>query len=128
MTGNKTMDPELQDTLAGIWDSLTEAQKEKAKACESPAQLMKLAAEEGVELPDEMLDAVAGGYLYRTYQDSFNPRKDRYEVIRDSDGEILARDLSLQSAEKRAAAERQSVSVISADYLEYIKGKGKSGC
>jgi hypothetical protein len=51
------------ELLSGVWDSLTDEQKEKAKACESVDDLIKLAGEEGIELPDEILDAVAGGSL-----------------------------------------------------------------
>ena len=52
---------ELNKALAGIWDSLTDEQKKKAKACENMDELTALAASAGVELPDEMLDAVSGG-------------------------------------------------------------------
>ena len=34
---------------------------EKAKACESPEQIFALAKEEGIELTDEQMDAIAGG-------------------------------------------------------------------
>ena len=42
-------------------DNLTPEQMEKAKACTSAEELMALAKEEGVELSDEQLEAVAGG-------------------------------------------------------------------
>ena len=45
----------------GIYDSLTDEQKEKAKACMTMDEIMALAGEWGIELPDEVLDAVAGG-------------------------------------------------------------------
>ncbi len=65
----------LNETLKGLWDSLTEEQKEKAKACKTMDELTALAGSMGVELPDEMrlienagmllnddeLDKVAGG-------------------------------------------------------------------
>ena len=35
--------------------------QEKLKACESAAEIVKLAQEEGVELTDEQLEAVSGG-------------------------------------------------------------------
>ena len=38
--------------------------QEKLKACKSVDELVQLAREEGAELTDEQLDAVAGGYLY----------------------------------------------------------------
>ncbi len=64
MDENKSISPELREALKGIWDSLTDEQKEKAKACKTWEELTKLAGEEGIELPDELLDAVAGGYGY----------------------------------------------------------------
>ena len=61
MSENKALDPKLQEALKGIWDSLTDEQREKAKACKTPVELTKLAGKEGVELPDEALDMVSGG-------------------------------------------------------------------
>ena len=58
------MDEKLNAALKGIYDSLTDEQKAKAKACKTMEELTELAAREGVELPDEMLDAVAGGLEY----------------------------------------------------------------
>ena len=52
---------ELNEALKGMWDSLTDEQKEKAKQCQSMDELMQLAGKLGVELPDEILDSVAGG-------------------------------------------------------------------
>ena len=40
---------------------LTEAQIQKAMACSSVEELMKVAKEEGYELTDDELEAVAGG-------------------------------------------------------------------
>ena len=51
----------LAEVLAGLSDSMTEEQKEKAAACKTVEEMMALAAREGIELPDEVLDAVAGG-------------------------------------------------------------------
>ena len=58
---NKTLDPKLTETLKGIWGSLTDEQKEKAKACKTLDELAALAGREGMELPDEALDMVSGG-------------------------------------------------------------------
>ncbi len=57
---------DLNEALAGMWDSLTEEQKEKAKACKSMDELTALAGSMGVELPDELLDSVAGGFRTAT--------------------------------------------------------------
>ena len=58
---DKAMDEELKAAMEGFIDNLTDEQKEKAKACKSDDELMKLAGEWGTELPDEVLDAVVGG-------------------------------------------------------------------
>ena len=44
-----------------IFDNLTDEQKEKAKACKTADEFKEFAEKEGIELTDEMLDAVAGG-------------------------------------------------------------------
>lgn len=43
------------------YENLSPEQQEKAKACKSMEELATLAEEEGFELPDEMLEGVAGG-------------------------------------------------------------------
>ena len=63
---------ELNEALKGMWDSLTDEQREKAKQCQSMDELMQLAGKLGVELPDEVLDAVAGGIARR------KPKRGRY--------------------------------------------------
>ena len=62
MNESKNIDPKLQETLKGVFDALTDEQKEKAKQCKTMDELMMLAGKEGIELPDEALDKVAGGY------------------------------------------------------------------
>ena len=47
--------------LKSIYESLTDEQKEKAKACKTAEEFKEFAEKEGIELTDEMLDAVAGG-------------------------------------------------------------------
>ena len=73
----------LIESLKGLYDSLTDEQKEKAKACTTADELMVLAGEEGIELPDELLDAAAGGYLFQDHGSQ------GIEIIRDSDGAYL---------------------------------------
>ena len=55
------MEKKTEEILKGIYDSLTEEQKEKAKDCKTMDDWMAFLEKEGLELPDEMLDAVAGG-------------------------------------------------------------------
>ena len=47
----------LRETL----NSLSPEQQEKLKNCSSPKEAMKILVEDGKELPDELLDAMAGG-------------------------------------------------------------------
>ena len=55
------MDEKMKEALKGIYDNLSDELKEKAKACKTMDELMEFAGKEGIELPDEMLDSVAGG-------------------------------------------------------------------
>lgn len=73
------------ELLKGIYDSLTGEQKEKVKACKTMDELMKLAGQEGIELPDEALDAVAGGAIF------WDENARQWVLIRDSDGKELKR-------------------------------------
>ena len=60
--GNSTvMDEKLKEALEGIYENLTHEQKEKAKACKTMEEMIALSGEWGIELPDEVVDAVAGG-------------------------------------------------------------------
>jgi len=43
------------------FEELTTEQKEKAIACKTPDELLKLAKEEGIELTDEQLEGISGG-------------------------------------------------------------------
>ncbi|ACV21388.1 Uncharacterised protein [Slackia heliotrinireducens] len=40
---------------------LTAEQMEKAKACETPEELLALAKQEGIELSEEQLEGISGG-------------------------------------------------------------------
>ena len=55
------MNEKMKAAMKGIYDNLSDELKEKAKACKTMDELMALAGKEGIELPDEALDAVAGG-------------------------------------------------------------------
>ena len=51
----------LNGQLKAAVDTLSEEQKKKAAACETVQDLIAFLTEAGVELPDELLDAVSGG-------------------------------------------------------------------
>ncbi len=55
-------DTKLNELLTSALASFTEEQKAKAKACRTAKELYDFLADAGVELPDEALDEVAGGY------------------------------------------------------------------
>ena len=60
----------MNEIWNGLYENLTDEQKEKAKACKTVDELMALAGEWGIELPDEALEAVAGGEpLFDSCQD-----------------------------------------------------------
>lgn len=46
------------------FNSLTEEQKARMKACKTPEEIRALAREEGYELSDEELEAVVGGLYF----------------------------------------------------------------
>ena len=74
MDENKTN--ELNKALSGIWDSLTDEQKEKAKACKTTDELMLLAGKETVLAGDLILDRylheVVLGMARRRWDDAVN--------------------------------------------------------
>lgn len=51
----------MKELVMNLMHSLTSEQKEKVKACKNLNELTKCLGEMGVALPDELLDAVAGG-------------------------------------------------------------------
>ena len=118
MSENKNIDPKLQEALKGIWNSLTDEQREKAKACKTMDELTALAAKEGVELSDELLDAVAGGYIFDTGRG--------WEVISDSDGEVIDGyyPWSREQVESKAKCCNQSTQQIYWCQLERLRNTG----
>ena len=52
----------MKEALKDIFEKLTDEQKEKAKACKNEDELMNLLGEWEIELPDELVDNVAGGF------------------------------------------------------------------
>lgn len=44
------------------FENLTEEQRQKARACRTTEEILALAKEEGMELTDEQLEGVAGGW------------------------------------------------------------------
>ena len=57
----------LNETLGSFLNGLPRELQEKAKACRDTGSLVKLLSEAGIELPDELLDGVSGGYYTRNW-------------------------------------------------------------
>ena len=66
------MDEKLIKVIDDIYADLTEEQKAGVKACTDTEELMAFISKEGMELPDDVLDAVAGGFPYSCRQDCDN--------------------------------------------------------
>ena len=129
MSENKTADPKAVHTLKEIYDSLTDEQKEKAKKCKTMDELVKLAAEEGVELPDEAIDAVAGGYIY-FHKD--NAPNIGWEIIDDTTGKTVNLRSNAKDAAGAAAAAGLSTTELSWDQVKKLRkdyaDSQKKGC
>lgn len=116
------MDKEqLPQVLIELWDSLTDEQKEKAKACTSFEELVECAGEEGIELPLEMLDGVAGGYTF------YDEASHTYQVINDDTGDVMSGGyLYLDNAQTNARYQRQKTDLITWAQLDALRNPSTS--
>ena len=123
------MSEKRNELLTAVWDSLTDEQKEKAKACRSEEELLKLAAEEGIELPDEVMDAVAGGYIY-FHKD--NAPNIGWEIIDDTTGKTVNLRSNAYDAAGAAGAAGLSTKEITWDQVQKLRkdyaDSQKKGC
>ena len=113
----------LNEVLKGIYGSLTDEQKEKVKACKTMDELVKFAGEEGIELPDEVLDAVAGGVVVDI--------KDGTWSAFDNDGEYLGNRWGKEAAQE--LARQNGASTAETDYnglqrIRYEADRRKKSC
>ncbi|MBR1829701.1 MAG: hypothetical protein IJ781_09375 [Atopobiaceae bacterium] len=114
----------LDAALHGVWESLTDEQKAKARACKSAEEVMRLVAEEGIELPDEMLQAVSGGVLFRTSRGAraTGDPNDTFDVINDKTGEVMEGGiLGRGNAEARARALGQDPDEVLWTYVDHLR-------
>lgn len=117
-------DKKTAELLKGIWDSLTEKQKEKAKACKTADELVKLAASEGIELPDELLDAVAGGVVVEIKGTG------TWSAF-DNEGDYIGNAGSLDGAKEMARSRGADTSLVDKAQLDRIRAEASmkdSGC
>ncbi len=119
----------LNELLVNVWDSLTDEQKEKAKECKTADELLKLAGEEGIELPDEALDAAAGGYIY-FHKD--NAPNIGWEIIDDTTGKTVNLRSNAYDAAGAAQAAGLSTTEINWDQVQKLRkdyaDSQKKGC
>ena len=67
------------------FEDLTPEQREKAKSCKNPEELLAMAREEGYELSNEQLQAVSGGdWSCWDVCSGYDPNKDYYNCPTDS--------------------------------------------
>ena len=105
------------EIIVMVWDSLTDEQKAKAKACKTADEIVKFASEEGIELPDEALDAVAGGALM------VNDRTCKVDVIDDKTGLTLESFGTKKEAENYAKAHGIKTRYIDWDEVQRIQNQ-----
>ncbi len=75
------MDEKESGLFAELLEGLTDEQKEKAKACRDGKELIALLGEMGVALPDEALDAVAGGTQKLWVPDVKEPGRNEEDLL-----------------------------------------------
>ena len=73
------MEEKMEKSLQEFFEKLTDEQKEKAKECKTLEELMDFFGKEGLELPDELLDSVAGGLTKEEFLNFVWVNKDRYD-------------------------------------------------
>ena len=61
----------MDKKLEKIYDLLTEEQKQRASECHTAEEFMEFAGEEGIELPEELLEMAAGGGFFDRVGDWF---------------------------------------------------------
>ena len=87
--------------------------------------LQELANTEGVELSDDVLDAIAGGYIYHDEGDAAAHRREAYYVL-DDDGRVVMRLDSLSRAEHWAGNLRTNAQMLTADEFLRMRKKHSS--
>ena len=116
----------LGQELLSIYDSLTDEQKAAAKECKSQEELLEFAAKERIELPEEILDAVAGGYIFLGH-DADYLHSSYVEVINDKTGEVMSKRYDTTAEARQKAAELgQSTEHIYWGSLRKLRGMDNS--
>ena len=58
------MSDNMQEKLKGILESLSDEQKERIKTCNNIDEILSVLGEEGVELPDEIVESSPNDQLF----------------------------------------------------------------
>ena len=85
-------------------------------------ELQDMAAAEGVELSDDDLDGIAGGYIYHDEGDMAAHRREAFYVVDDA-GHVVMRLDSQAKAEHWAGNLRTNTTLLSAEGFERIRRK-----
>ena len=109
----------MNDNIKELWGSLTDEQKEKLSKMTFD-DITKIAEDNGIEIPDELLDSVAGGYVFDPNHENFWDTP-RWEVIDDWTGEVLKSGLYEEDAKKAAKELGQSTDEIQWKTLNEIR-------
>ena len=111
--------PESDKALKELWDSLTDEQKEKAKECKSTDELTALAGRMGIELPDEMLDSVAGGMIVRENDGQYTV----YEEMSNRGIRFVGNAGSEDQAKEMAKKARAGTNIVDRDIFDSMNFK-----
>ena len=83
-------------------------------------ELQEMAAVDGVELSDDALDAIVGGYIYHDEGDVSAHRREAYYVV-DDKGQVVMRLDDLKAAEHWAGNLRTSTKFLTADEFKKMR-------
>lgn len=83
-------------------------------------ELSSLAADDVVELSDELLDSIAGGYIYHDKGDATAHRKEAFYVL-DSKGKIIMKLGDIAKAEHWAGNLRTSLHTLTTEEFEKLR-------
>lgn len=83
-------------------------------------KLQEMAAEEGVELTDDQLDGIAGGFIYHDEGDVKAHRRESFYVVDDA-GQVVMRLDSMDKAEHWANNLRTNTKLLSAEEFEKMR-------
>lgn len=92
---------------------------------EQKRELRELAASEGVELSDEDLDCIAGGYIYHDEGDPTAHRREAFYVVDDA-GRVVMRFDNLAKAEHWAGNLRTSTKLLTPEEFEKMRRNSAS--